>query len=357
MVNYRLALEEDYSNINDFYNRIHGLNRSIDVFYWEFHNCPFGKSIYVIAEDGNKIVGTNCVIPIDLVCSDNSIIKSGKSEDTLVDPDYRGQNIFNNIYDFLFEKCKENGIKVIWGYTPAKKPFLKLGFSIPFDHKQSLVVNKLFKSYTFLSSLNKKNTKVEKAKIFGLCLFSKLKMISFAKNRELNDYTLIENQKITKGVDELIQSNLNSLESGFAINQIESFQDWRIYQNPNFFQVHTYGFYDKNNVLKALFVLNSHSNKVAYFCQSTFSESMTNKERIKMIKYVTKKMFNNGIVMIRNWHFDHTAVNKNEIHNFKNSNFTFLDRGISFVWKNLEESIEIDSNKFILSRISTQGVI
>ena len=100
MVNYKLAIEEDYSMINDFYNRIHGLNRSIDEFYWEFHNCPFGKSIYVIAKDGDKIVGTNCVIPIDLIYSDNSIIKSGKSEDTLVDPDYRGQNIFNNIYEF-----------------------------------------------------------------------------------------------------------------------------------------------------------------------------------------------------------------------------------------------------------------
>ena len=44
----------------------------------------------------------------------------------MVDPQYRGQNIFNNIYDFLFEKCLESGINVIWGYTAAKKPFQKI---------------------------------------------------------------------------------------------------------------------------------------------------------------------------------------------------------------------------------------
>ena len=93
MIRYRLAAEEDYKKINDFYNRIRSSNRSIDQFYWEFHNLPFGKSVYVIAEDEEKIIATNCIIPIELIYDNHQIIRSGKSEDTLADPTYRGKNI------------------------------------------------------------------------------------------------------------------------------------------------------------------------------------------------------------------------------------------------------------------------
>ena len=127
MVTYRLATAADYININAFHNRIDKPNRSIEQFYWEFRDCPFGPAIYVVAEDGEKIVGTNCVIPIDLIDSKGNIIKSGKSEDTLVDPVYRGQNIFNNIYDSLFEESKKQGVSVIWGFTSSTKAFEKLG--------------------------------------------------------------------------------------------------------------------------------------------------------------------------------------------------------------------------------------
>ena len=98
MVTYRLATAADYENINVFHNRIDKPNRSIEQFYWEFRDSPNGPSIYVIAEDGNQIVGTNCVIPISLIDSNGKVYKSGKSEDTLVDPNYRGQNIFNTIH-------------------------------------------------------------------------------------------------------------------------------------------------------------------------------------------------------------------------------------------------------------------
>ena len=88
MVTYRLATENDYQNINDFHNRIYQKNRTMNEFRWEFHNCPFGKSIYVIATDEGKVVGTNCVIPIVLANSKSELILTGKSEDTLVDPEY-----------------------------------------------------------------------------------------------------------------------------------------------------------------------------------------------------------------------------------------------------------------------------
>ena len=355
MVKYRLATEDDYQRINKFHNWFYESNRTIEQFYWEFHNGPFGKSIYVIAEDGDKIVGTNCVIPIELIGSQNQIILSGKSEDTLVDPTYRGRRVFYNIYKFLFEKCKENGIKVIWGFTGARGPFKKLGFSIPFDHQQSLAVNNIFKSFKYLSGLNKKNNTLDRLKILGVCIYSKIKLMGNLRNQISNEYDVSEDKDINEGIDQLIRSNLNTLESSFAINQNSNFQKWRIYQNPNYNKVYTYGFYDQQNLLKGLIILNSDTNMIAYICQSAFDPNIREYEAVQMIRYVTKKMFKKGIVLIRNWHFDHNVLNKTEAILYRKANHTHLKRGVGFVWKELD-TLEIEPELFYLSRISTQGV-
>ena len=356
MVEYRIAEEKEYKNINDFHNRIYSSNRTLDQFYWEFHNCPVGKSIYVVAVDGDKIVGTNCVIPIELIDSNKQIILSGKSEDTLVDPEYRGQKIFYKIYDFLFKKCKEQGIKVIWGFTSAEKPFKNLGFSIPVIHQQSLTVNKVLPSFKYLSGLNIHNKLLDKLKIFGLCIYSKSKTLLTSNKSILDKYIVSEDKKIIKGVGEIIESNLKLLDSLFAINQFDEFQKWRIYDNPNYYKVHTYGFYDNSNILKALIVINSHSNKVAYISQSSFHFELPENEVVEMIKYATNKVFKLGITLLRNWQFNHNIINKKEIEFYDRAGHIILQRGVGLVWKELE-NIELKPKMFYLSRIATQGVI
>ena len=355
MVKYRLAEEKDYKNINDFHNRIYSSNRTLEQFYWEFHNCPHGKSIYIVGEDGEKIVGTNCVIPINLIDFDNRIIRTGKSEDTLVDPDYRGQNIFYDLYQLLFDKCIEFDIKVIWGFTSAYKPFKKLGFSIPYEHQQSLAVNRVISGYKYLAGLNKNNKLLDRIKIFGLCIISKLKLI-YSSNSTILKKFRISRKEILDGVSGLIQTNLNANKDSFAILQSPDYQNWRIYQNPNYYRVHTFGFYDKNDTLQGLIVLNSHPNRVAYICHSTFQSGLDQEEIFAMITYATIEIFQEGISLIRNWHFDHNQFNKSEIEFFRNAKYKILKRGIGLVWKELGV-FELDSEKFHLSRIATQGVI
>lgn len=355
MVKYRQAIEKDYKSINDFYNRIYSSNRTLKQFYWEFHNCPCGKSIYIIAEDGEKIVGTNCVIPIELINSNKQIILTGKSEDTLVDPDYRGQNIFYNLYQLLFEKCIEHDIKVVWGFTSAYKPFKKLGFDIPYEHQQNLVVNKIFSSYIYLSGLNKNNILLDRMKIFGLCIYSKLKFTNSTNSSVLKRFH-ISRQEILEQITDLIHTNLNANEDTIAIHQSPEFQKWRIYQNPNYHRVHTFGFYDKNDRLKGLIVVNSHPDKIAYISHSIFHAELKQEEIIAMITYTTKEMFKDGITLIRNWLFDHNSYNTNEIELYKRAKYTILNRGIGLVWKELQ-GFQLNPKGFHLSRIATQGVI
>jgi N-acetylglutamate synthase-like GNAT family acetyltransferase len=356
MVTYRLATENDYQNINDFHNRIYQKNRTMNEFLWEFHDCPFGKSIYVIATDEGKVVGTNCVIPIVLANSKGELVLTGKSEDTLVDPEYRGQEIFKNIYDYLFNACTKNGIKIIWGYTTAKKPFEKIGFQVPFDHQQSLLVKDIFNSYRYLSALNQNNRLKQKAQIFALCVLSKLKCWKGNVIIQKPKVKIFEVDKITDKVADLIESIIKKNPELFYIYQSKEFQQWRIYDNPNFHKVHTFSAYDSNDKLVSLIVLNSNPNGVAYIIQSSFDNSISDNEKVKILMYTYKSIFKRGIKLIRNWHFNHNPMNREEIEIFKKANFIIYNRGISFVWKEIN-STELNPHDFALSRVSTQGVI
>ena len=355
MVTYRRATAADYININAFHNRIDKPNRSIEQFYWEFRDCPFGPAIYVVAEDGEKIVGTNCVIPIDLIDSKGNIIKSGKSEDTLVDTVYRGQNIFKNIYDFLFEESKKQGVSVIWGFTSSTKAFEKLGFEIPCSHHQGLAVNKVLSSYNFLKTLNPKNSLVDNIKIFGLSFVSKLK---YKLNilPKLFDYEMFDNLGLTDISKKLIQDNLSDSEKCFAIFQNETFQKWRIYENPNYFKMYSYVFKNLKGEIIALIEVNTTVTKVAYINQSTFCVSLSEDSKAKILRKVTEGLFQKGNIIIRNWLFNTSELNKKEISTFEKAGFYYLNRGIGMVWKKLDDS-KIDPINFYLSRISSQGII
>lgn len=355
MVTYRQAEEKDYQKINNFHNRIYSSNRTIEQFYWEFHNAPAGKSIYIIGEDEGKIVGTNCVIPFELVKYNHEKVLTGKSEDTLVDPEYRGQNIFYNLYQVLFDKCRENNIKVIWGFTSASKPFKKLGFDIPYEHLQIMEVNKIFASYKFLSQLNNKNKTIDKAKILALCVYSKLRhLYKILDSSALKDFNISTAPQFDQ-VSDLTGANLNSTDKSFAIDQSPEFQKWRIYSNPNYQNIHTFSFSKKDKKLVGLIVFQSSPGKPAYICQSTFHPELSKKVVVQMIQYATKKVFMEGIFLIRNWVFNHNSYNKKEIELYDAAKYTILKRGIGLVWKELQTS-GLESGGFNLSRIATQGV-
>ena len=324
MVKYRQAEEKDYKKINDFHNRLYSSNRTIEQFRWEFHNSPAGRSIYIIGEDNDEIAGTNCVIPIFLINSKGEKVLTGKSEDTLVDPKYRGQNVFYNLYQVLFEKCIENGVKVIWGFTSAYKPFKKLGFKIPYEHQQILIANRIVPSFKYLSSLNRNNRLIDKAKILGLCFFSKLNYsFKSTNNLVLKRFHISTEAKIDQ-VNDLIQANLKEKENAFAIDQSSEFQQWRIYDNSNSYKIHTFSFENDNNKLVVLLIFNSQPNMVAYISQSTFHPELSQKESVEMVKYATKEIFREGITLIRNWVFDHNSYNKQEIDFFKKAKYKII---------------------------------
>jgi len=116
----RLIAEGEEQLCNDFYNRIYGKNRTQQQWQWEFvDNTYDGTPIpYSVVNDNGRIAGTQAFIPIQLIDKDGPYW-TAKSEETLVDPDYRGKRLFEKMYARLFDYAREHDFACIWGFTPT----------------------------------------------------------------------------------------------------------------------------------------------------------------------------------------------------------------------------------------------
>jgi len=136
----RLIQESEIDECNAMHNAYYGKNRTAAQWRWEFARwrLPDGSIPYAIVQDAGRIVGTQALIPIRFIDADG-VFLTAKSEDTLIDPGYRGKNLFGSMYELLFRVAREGGVQCIWGFTPARGAFTKAGFDFPADTSQLLL--------------------------------------------------------------------------------------------------------------------------------------------------------------------------------------------------------------------------
>lgn len=97
---------------------------------WEFFDDALPATGLVVgAYDGDELIGSQAFIPY-LAQLGNRRMLSAKSELTLLSPAYRGQGLFDRMYEVGFDLCREAGIDCIWGFTSALKPFARVGFQV-----------------------------------------------------------------------------------------------------------------------------------------------------------------------------------------------------------------------------------
>ena len=343
----RLLQEKEIGLANTFFNKIYKTNRTIENFRWEFWDCPFGKAIYVVALDIKdlsfpKIIGIQCAIPIELVNGYKETILTAKSEDTLVDPAYRGQKVFERMYELLFEECKKTGINFIWGFTPAKKAFERIGFEIPFMAHQALMVLNPFRAYLHLSILNPANKITDKVKIAGLCFISFFKSFQriFARKADL----------ISKQIEFNDPLNIPTNPELFSLQMNSHYLEWRLEKNPysNNYERVIIGDV-KNPIADA--ILNFRS--VGYIEQVVFSNTASRVNKLYAVERLVHRMARK-VGLIRVLCFDTNNELKKQSDIFNKCGFVMLKRGGYFVWKPLTTH-KIDPNQLFLSRLFTQG--
>ena len=345
----RLLQENEIQLANDFFNHIYKTTRSIENFRWEFVNGPYGKAIYVVAIDDTiitqtKIVGIQCAIPLEFISTEGKTVRTAKSEDTLVDPSYRGQKIFERMYEMLFKECSKAGIKYIWGFTPAQKAFERIGFEIPFKTEQALLVFNPVKAYAYLKNLNPQNKTADKLKILALCILSFLKglKIYFIKKGDL--------------IPSSEKTNLQFFQDSgpdreyYTLHESKAYLSWRLTDNPFNNNYKSYLLKKSDKVVGDAII--NHRKDVSYI--KRFYLNSVEASHLFLTSLCMECLGNNS-PLIRALCFNSNDLHRSQGRDLTRIGFTYLKRGNYFVWKSLDPQNEIKPEQVFINRLFTQG--
>jgi N-acetylglutamate synthase-like GNAT family acetyltransferase len=250
------------SLVVSFTNKYSTKKRGILEWDWEFGGSD-ANSNFIVVEDKGEIIGTQGLLPIKLI-KNTQIFDTAKSEETLVHPDYRGKNIFNSMYDKLFENAEINGIKLRWGFTGACKPFTRAGF---------LFVKDGLRNYTFITSIwtayktyYSKNRKVTLKglikQIIVLLVYTYIKSRDLIRYKKKNkNFYIAEIEEFDLTTDKLKDYISKKQSDLITVDRNKDYMAWRISDNP-FYRHKILGLYNKDLVGYAILSRSENSTEI-----------------------------------------------------------------------------------------------
>lgn len=97
----------DEKQINQLYRILTDRNRNHKQYAWEWLQNPYEiNSKWVIYEKNGRIVGHHGLIPTPVYVFDKTYL-AGKTENTMLHPDYRGKHVYFQFEKKFFEEAKE----------------------------------------------------------------------------------------------------------------------------------------------------------------------------------------------------------------------------------------------------------
>jgi len=345
----RLLLESDIEDVIAFYNSVYKTKRTTGYFKWLFLNGPFGSAIYVIAKDKktNKIIGSQAAIPYQFANHAQHIIKTAKSEDTLIHPVYRGQKISTKMYDLLFQECKKKGIQLIWGFSTLDRPFLRAGFEIPLHIQQAYFSLSAKDTKAYFKKKKAPETFVDKVFLNALSQMTILKSrIAIAKKRTLKEFEIVLE---TSSHSENIQQAFNLLnEADYSIQQNMAFQVWRFHQHPNLKSSLSFFLKKAGQVYSKIQI--DIKGKEASMSQFYYSESLKDKIIMAFLFEIIAILQEKKLVVMSSWCFDKNLSNQKQLSFLNKAGFLILNRGMNMVWKQLDPMLELSPDQILLSK-------
>ncbi|MFH1699117.1 MAG: GNAT family N-acetyltransferase [Candidatus Zixiibacteriota bacterium] len=366
----RLIAEGEEKLCNDFHNRIYKNNRSLHQWKWEFVLNNYNQSIpFAVAVDKDRVVGTQSFIPIRMIDKDG-VYWTAKSEETLVDPDYRGQKLFEKMYSLLFDYAKEHEFAFIWGFTPAIKAFKRMDFSIPGNVEQIFIpfMNKsisamMDKEYHNLPQSMKNKIKIAVSRTAGIPaqLFSSIK-IALNKNQNINslDIKTWDSPDVQSG--EVCERFIEKW-GGTTIYRDSKYLHWRLFDNPYVKSV-VKAIYNKDKLLGWV-AYTMADDGMGYLVDLMVADDDAEFSLIDQIRALLLEAIigtrNMGATGIRGWHVNNHPFDNLTCKIAKSVGFYHFKRGHAVVIYNCEAGKKrVSFDKFddwFISRIYTEGVI
>jgi GNAT superfamily N-acetyltransferase len=106
------------------------LRRTRELFLWKHFDNPFGRSIAVLAEADDRIVGLRAFMRWDLLTTQGSTIRCVRAVDTATHPEYQRRGIFRRLTEEALELAVAKDVDLVFN-TPNEKSgagYLSMGW-------------------------------------------------------------------------------------------------------------------------------------------------------------------------------------------------------------------------------------
>jgi N-acetylglutamate synthase-like GNAT family acetyltransferase len=106
------------------------LQRTPALFQWKHEHNPFGRSILLVAEADEQIVGVRALMRWDLVAPDGGLLHCVRPVDTATHPAYGRRGIFRTLTESALEVARAGGVHLVFN-TPNPKSaagYFKMGW-------------------------------------------------------------------------------------------------------------------------------------------------------------------------------------------------------------------------------------
>jgi hypothetical protein len=250
----RKVKREDVKKIIDLHNETYRKTRNVEDWYWEYEGHYPESYVYVVFDRKGTIAGTQGMIPIYMYFKNKKYF-IGKSESSLVLPEYRGEYYFKDLYEYAMALCKDQNMHCVWGFTSAVKVLRDtLHFKvyensikeakIVFSKGATLFVNLQEQSTSFITSHQTKRTTVRKS---GSALFNILKGLRLSRSKDnagrpepdqetnISDtnYVIEEKPRSINDIDMLYKRLRIKHANLIHLNMDKKYIEWRIEKNPH----------------------------------------------------------------------------------------------------------------------------
>ena len=107
------------------------LRRTPELFAWKHFDNPFGRSLAVVAETDDRIVGLRAFMRWDLITPDGATLRCVRAVDTATHPDYQRRGIFRRLTEETLELALAKNMDLVFN-TPNEKSgagYLSMGWT------------------------------------------------------------------------------------------------------------------------------------------------------------------------------------------------------------------------------------
>jgi hypothetical protein len=263
------ATEDMADQLISYHNEHFGDERKPEHWKWEYKGCYPDLSIFSVIKDNGRIVATFGAIPIYLNVAGERVL-TGKLENALVSPEYRGGEVACMARTTNENKAREVGLQFFWAYAPIYKTSVREGYEVFKGAICSMaaVIRPMVAASDVLKSkrrsLKKRITAISNR--FVLWAYGTIRRFTVTSSNRV--YVVRSSVLGPNDLHDLFERLRDRYPNMINIDLNSQYLDWRIHNHP-FFKYETYYVYEGENLVAYAFV-NSSSGFRGYLTDFGF---------------------------------------------------------------------------------------